>query len=82
MKGESHETFYVQACRLTVIFLWCSLAHSLFTQFVCETTEGKNGEEILSSVNYSFFIFSFFDPWEKAQMLDKMLCDQRFEKCA
>lgn len=81
MKGESHETFYVQACQLWSFFdvaLLSACSHSLSVRLLKE----KNGEEILSSVNYSFFIFSFLDLREKAHMLDKMLCDQRFEKCA
>ena len=30
----------------------------LFTQFACEITEGEAKEEIWSSVNYLFFIFT------------------------
>ena len=55
-----------------------SLDAVLFTQFVCEITEGEAREEIWSSVHYfSSFLFS---STERTNRLDKVLCDQKIGK--
>jgi len=67
MGDQSRQCFPLCAglCGGLSTFCDLSLEAILFTLFVREIIEGEAGEENWSSVNYLFFISTFFDLWKE-----------------